>query len=457
MAEMQPNGPRRYQSIDALTAIGIGVAVNALRSIAAGQGTLLRDGEQVTGVLKEGARAVAVQVTKESFVLDGQTVLLEANRLPTERLEDVRSRIFDLAVAVANGLGHSTEEFSTRAREIEAYTDDQSQIRVVSLALSTGQLPSSAPDCRAREVVDHEDVIKRLLPLHRETIRTTNRAIQDLTDAFNAGNRDLFTKVLQTVGELHAEHVDKDRLADSLYAPYYLTETRTVQTPGDMERMVHFSLRRELASKLFSLYCQSYGDGREAEKQALQNLLVKVFIHQASEANVSDVIRNYLMLQGVAVAELTLESFKVLSVNYNRSLYRADALRTFAHTLYCVADEEASGDLSWPDAVSEARDTQLMVKSSPGVLGLKDHAFNRYLDADDLKQISYWYSRQRTLGNKYARAYRNACISAVEEIERLRPDDISLLCAFTDLRTNNDNSLMPFSEFIEVRRRQRPY
>ena len=435
--------PGESQPIDAGVAIGIGVALTALRSIASGNGSLRKDGEVVTGTLKEFGRAITVSVTQTSFALDGQEVLSDTARRPSERLKDVSSRIFELASMVAAGANQESEDFAILGQEINGYVHDQSLIGVHLPVVGTMNRVEE-PEC-----VDYEATIRRLTPLFVEETKVTSGMLTALTDAFDACNQDLFVHNLEIADERYHRHLDRDLSADSRWGSSYLAHARHVVTHGDMERLVHFNLRHGLAQTLFSLHCESYGERRQLEKRQLEDLLVKVFIGESSKSEeVAFVVRPDSMLENVAVAELSLAAFKVLRVGFDPSLYNCKPLGKLTHDLYFHALEGASGLLTKDAAIVEGLNTGRKIATSSEFQGLQDYAFARYLGDVDLQQVSS-LSTTATLGNKCARSYRNACVQAVEEVERLEPE--RFIDIHRDERTRQDGTIVPFSEFIERR------
>jgi len=202
---------------------------------------------------------------------------------------------------------------------------------------------------------------------------------------------------------------------------------------------------------LFSIYCESYGSNRQEEKQKLGDLLARVFVKEASEGdNVEDVLPQTLMLEKVAVAELSLAAFKKLYIGYDLSLYRGNPLGKLTHNLYFHALEGACGQLIDSVAVSEGRSIRSKISQFPDLQELQTYAFNTYLNEQDLAQIKSW-SKVRTHGDKCARSYRNACIAAVEEVERLKPDH--LIHINQQERVRPDGTVMSFSDFIESRKK----
>jgi len=137
---------RPSQSIDPAAAIGVGIALNALRSIAAGSGSLKLVGESIVGTLNECGQEISVRVTKENFFLDENTLLLEEGNSPSERLKEVTLRIFELASIVASGKNHEDPDFTILCEEILGYNHDQQQMQISFFPMETLNLGAESGD-----------------------------------------------------------------------------------------------------------------------------------------------------------------------------------------------------------------------------------------------------------------------------------------------------------------------
>jgi hypothetical protein len=133
---------RSLQTIDPVTAIGIGAALHALHAIAEGKGRLQQNGDTFNGILNEAGSENKIMVSRESFEIDGKEVVREPHLKSSERLEDVSSRLFDLASLVANGINRHCPKFVKLSEEIKNYLHDQNrvEVRFININDETGGL-----------------------------------------------------------------------------------------------------------------------------------------------------------------------------------------------------------------------------------------------------------------------------------------------------------------------------
>lgn len=447
----QPNS-NREATIDAGVAMGIGIALNCLRTIAAGFGALRKEGDALLGYSIEEGQNLDVYITQNNFHLLGDVLLTPEGQKPSERLREVSSRLFELACVVADGKKSDHQDFTILAEEICGYLHDQQKIAVEFISLDAESFGDTLSHERVR--IDREALIRELSPQFKEQVDITDAAIRALDLAFT-GDLHIFRNIIDTLEERYEMHLNGDRSSKSRWGSCYLGYARCVESLDDMQRFSHYHSRQGLVSQLFSLYCESFSKEFTQKKEILSDVLTKIIITEGLKAeDIEKVIGTPTFIHRLALAELSLKAFKELFKVYDNTDTHYRLLRRITHNLYWHPYEGCSGQLTLDGAWKETKAVKAAFQVSPRLRSFENYVFGRYLGQQDFAEIKT-FGFLCLKGNKWARAYRNACIHAVEEVERISPDHFIHLAG--EKRKLNNDSIMPFSQFIEEEWQRRKF